>query len=285
MATETPAHRPLVFVTGLSGAGMSSVLKTLEDLDFEVFDNFPLSLVGPLLADPAPPGHTGIAVGLDTRTRGFCAERVRAAQRAYKAQMAFIACDAAELHKRFSETRRRHPLARTAPVRAGIEAEMRALAPLRDAADLVIDTTDLSVPDLRHILEGHFGPRGQGLLAVTLMSFGFRYGPPREADIVLDVRFLANPYWVAALRRKTGRDAAVAAHIEADPALAGFLDGTRALLGPLLPRYAAAGKRYLTIAIGCTGGQHRSVYCVERLAPWVAGLTPHLDVEHRDIGR
>jgi RNase adapter protein RapZ len=285
MAPEVPTHRPLVFVTGLSGAGMSSVLKTLEDLDFEVFDNFPLSLVGPLLADPAPPGHTGIAVGLDTRTRGFCAERVRAAQRAYKAQLVFIACDVGALHRRFSETRRRHPLARMAPVRVGIEAEAQALAPLRDVADLVIDTTELSVPDLRHILEGHFGQRGRDLLAVTLMSFGFRYGPPREADIVLDVRFLANPHWAAALRHKTGRDAEVAAHIEADPALGEFLSGVKSLLGPLLPRYAAAGKRYLTIAIGCTGGRHRSVYCVERLAPWLAGLAPHLDVEHRDIAR
>jgi UPF0042 nucleotide-binding protein len=276
--------RNITIITGFSGAGMSSVLVALEDIGFEVFDNFPLSLVGTLTQDPA---YTGpIAIGIDTRSRGFDAGAIIEAAGRLKAQLVFIACEDAELQRRFTETRRRHPLAKNRPVHVGIEQEHLLLDPLRTAADLVIDTTALTVPDLRHILEGHFGEgEGQGL-TVTLLSFGYKHGLPREADIVMDVRFLKNPYWVPELKILSGKDRTVGDMIEADPAYAPFMQSFKTLLEPLLKRYAAEGKTYLTIAIGCTGGRHRSVFVAGKLAAWMRSLTPPVNpyVEHRDLG-
>lgn len=273
----------LTIITGLSGAGMSSVLITLEDLGYEVFDNFPLSLVKTLVE--APESRGPIAIGIDSRSRGFEARAVIDTAQNLKAQLVFVTCDDAELQRRFTETRRRHPLAKDKPVHVGIEQEHKLLEPFRSAADLVIDTTALNVPDLRHILEGHFGERGGKSLTVTLVSFGFKKGLPREADIVMDVRFLKNPYWVPELKSLSGKDREVGDYIEADPALAPFLENFKTLLEPLLKRYAEEGKTYLTIAIGCTGGRHRSVYVTGKLAGWMRSLTPALNpyVEHRDL--
>lgn len=274
----------VILVTGYSGAGMSSVLKALEDLGMEVFDNFPLTLAEPLLADAQSKGRK-IAIGTDARTRGFATENVIETAKKLGAQLLFITCDDHELQRRFTETRRRHPLAKDKSVRAGIDEERRLLEKIQYSADLVIDTTTLSVHDLRHLLEGHFAIEPQRELTLTLMSFGFKYGTPREADIIMDVRFLENPHWVTELRPLTGKDAPVGAHIEEDPHFAEFLRNFQTLLAPLLPRYAHEGKKYLTIAIGCTGGRHRSVYTVEKLAQWLkaeTGGTVH--TEHRDLG-
>jgi UPF0042 nucleotide-binding protein len=286
--TDITDQTPQIIVTtGYSGAGLSSVLKALEDLGFEVFDNFPLSLVQNLIDESThtpPDSRKPIAIGIDTRTRGFSPEAVLKTARDNQAVFLFITCDDHELQRRFSETRRRHPLAAGKSVRTGIDAERTLLESLQYKADLVIDTTTLSIHDLRHILEGHFHIEPQKQLSVTLMSFGYKYGIPREADIVMDVRFLANPHWIADLREKTGHDPEVGAHIEKDPQFESFLTHFKALISPLLPRYAHEGKKYLTIAIGCTGGRHRSVYTVQKLAQWLNNEGQSAHTDHRDLG-
>lgn len=277
-----PSPQKILIVTGLSGAGLSSALKSLEDLGYEALDNFPLPLLGPLLEQG---GEKPLAVGIDARTRGFSADSVIETVERLRAGLLFVTCDEATLQKRFSETRRRHPLAKDRPVADGIKAEQALLYPLREKADLVIDTTDLSIHDLRRMIEGQFGPGGGHAVTVTFMSFGYRHGVPREADIVMDVRFLRNPHWDAALRPLTGRDAGVQAYIGQDDSFVPFLRHFQALIGPLLPRYAQEGKNYLTVAVGCTGGRHRSVYVTEKMAEWAAGLGAKVCTEHRDMTR
>lgn len=284
--TDTRRYDPQspIIVTGLSGAGMSSVLKTLEDMGYEVFDNFPVTLIDPLIKDSHPDGAP-IAIGIDSRTRGFDPETLQDAVERLNARLIFLFCDEVILQKRFTETRRRHPVAKDRPVSAGIKREQEWLHPLRANADMVVDTTDLSVHDLRHLLEKQFSVAKANRLTVTLVSFGFRFGVPRDADLVMDVRFLANPHWVKDLRPLTGLDENVGAYVSGDPDFEPFLERFRALIDPLLPRYAHEGKSYLTIAIGCTGGKHRSVYTVERLAPHLKGLGFNTTTLHRDINR
>lgn len=273
----------ILIITGYSGAGISSTLKHLEDTGYEVFDNLPLGLVESVLADT----NTGqsVAIGTDTRTRGFDPSRLLriAAQR--NARLVCLTCDETELQKRFTETRRRHPLAKDRPVSAGIRKEQNLLQPLTENADALIDTSELSIHDLRRIVEGLFGRGEKGHLTVTLLSFGFRYGLPREADIVMDVRFLKNPHWDKTLKAQTGQDNAVGAYIETDENFDPFLTRLKTMIEPLLPRYAHEGKSYLTVAIGCTGGHHRSVYTVERLKEWFTGQDMTINIHHRDIER
>ncbi|MCB9990293.1 MAG: RNase adapter RapZ [Rhodospirillales bacterium] len=282
--TNQTQSAPLLIVTGLSGAGMSSSLKHLEDMGYEVFDNFPLTLVGPLVND-AQAQTRPIAIGIDTRTRGFDPDAVLAAIKAYSARLVFITADEAVLQKRFTETRRRHPLAADRPASAGIKKEQEWLYSLKEKTDDLIDTSMLSIHELRQVLEGRFGTDAEKRLTVTLMSFGFKYGTPREADIVLDVRFLQNPHWVPELKPLTGRDKAVGQYIEKDDGFAPFVTHLKDLIAPLLPRYAAEGKSYLTIAFGCTGGHHRSVYLAETLKPWTEDQGFKTHILHRDIDR
>jgi len=277
------SEHKIIIVTGLSGAGMSSALKSFEDMGYEAFDNFPLSLVGALASEPGTEDMP-LAVGIDTRSRGFDPAMVQQAARDLKARLLFITADETVLQKRFTETRRRHPMAKDRPVAAGIKAEQELLHALKREADILIDTTDLSVHDLKRTLEGHFS-FAEKRLAVTLMSFGFRFGLPRAADVVMDVRFLKNPHWVPELKDLSGLDAAVGGYIEEDDGFVPFGDRLKDLLEPLLPRYAAEGKSYLTVAIGCTGGRHRSVYTVERLKPWLEAQGFVSYVTHRDIER
>ncbi len=277
-------QKNIVFVTGMSGAGMSASLKIFEDFGYEVFDNFPLTLVRALLKETK--AGTPVAIGIDTRSRGFNAKAIIAKAGELGARILFVHADPSVLQKRFTETRRRHPLARDKPASTGIRAELKLLQPLRDTSDINIDTSELSIHDLRHILQGHFALKRKGArLVVTLMSFAFRNGVPREADIVMDVRFLQNPHWVKNLKNKTGLDKPVGAYIKKDPAWGPFLKNFKSLLKPLLPRYAREGKSYLTIAVGCSGGRHRSVYTVEELGAWLEtmGYTAH--TEHRDLER
>ena len=272
----------IYLITGYSGAGMSSVLKALEDNGMEVFDNFPLALVEPLIQSEDSQKKK-IAIGIDTRTRGFSPESVIKAAEDLNAHLLFVTCDDHELQRRFTETRRRHPLAKDKSVRYGIDAEHELLDHLKVKADHVIDTTAMSVHDLRHALESSFQIESQKELTITLMSFGFKHGVPRDADIMMDVRFLKNPHWIAELRPKTGKDKEVGDHIEQDPDYNEFLENFKRLTEPLLPRYAHEGKKYLTIAIGCTGGRHRSVYTVEKLAKWLNDMGTKTHIEHRDI--
>ncbi|HEV2301475.1 MAG TPA: RNase adapter RapZ [Stellaceae bacterium] len=277
----------MLLVTGMSGAGRSTALKNLEDIGYEAIDNLPMSLL-PALIESAAADAPAIAVGADARTRGFRLDRmietldlaVRRTGRELK--ILFIDCADERLERRYTETRRPHPLAGDRPVMDGIRLERRMLYALRDRADLVIDTSQLTPADLKRLVTNHFALDARQL-RIFITSFSYRYGIPREADLIFDVRFLDNPHYVAPLRGLTGLDPAVAAHIARDPVLQPFLDGLWQWLRPLLPRYEKEGKSYLTIAVGCTGGRHRSVYVAERLASLVRGDGWPAELEHRHI--
>ena len=280
----------VVLVTGLSGAGRSTALKMLEDMGYEAVDNLPLSLL-PRLVGGSARREWPIAVGIDIRTRDFAVagllaeiDRLIAAE-GIAAQLLFLDCDDEALARRYTETRRRHPLAGDRPVMDGIRLERDRVSPLRARADVVVDTSVLKPQELKRLLTGHFGLRDRASLAIFVTSFSFRQGLPREADLVFDVRFLDNPYYDPALRSLTGLDAPVQAHIAADPVFADFFDNLTRLISPLLPRYDREGKAYLTIAIGCTGGRHRSVYVAERIGAWLADHDQSVTVAHRDVTR
>ncbi|HIP80578.1 MAG TPA: RNase adapter RapZ [Kiloniellaceae bacterium] len=279
----------LVLVTGMSGAGRSTALRILEDEGYEAIDNLPLSLLDAVV------GEVGlkrpIAVGVDIRTRDFAVgpvlDQLDALARSprFATTLLFVDCEDEVLGRRFTETRRRHPLAQDRPVADGIAAERRLVAPLRERADMMIDSSRLTPADFRAQLLGHVGLAGGAGMTVFVTSFSFRQGLPREADLVFDVRFLANPHYDPALRPLSGRDEAVAGYVARDPGFAPFFDHLTRMLAPLLPRYEREGKSYLTIAIGCTGGRHRSVFTAERLAAWLAEEGRPVHLGHRDIAR
>ncbi len=279
---------PFVLVTGLSGAGMSTALKALEDQGYEAIDNLPLIFVETVVGMQALAGRP-VAIGVDARTRDFGATRLLALVASLRARpelrvsVLFFDADDDVLLRRFTETRRRHPLALDRPVIDGIRTERSLLEAVRREADLVIDTSRNSIHDTRRLVAAQYG-LGQGLgTRVFVMSFSFREGLPREADLVFDARFLRNPHYEPELRPMTGRDAPVAAFIQADADFQPFVDGIKTLLRPLLPRYASEGKAYLTIAIGCTGGRHRSVLTAEMLAAWVGAQGYMVGLRHREL--
>src|SRR4051794_13534989 len=281
----------ILLVTGLSGAGKSTALRTLEDIGWEVVDNLPLSLLEHLLSTPLGKGGTRrrrpLAIGIDSRTRDFDAKRIvdqiktLASDHDFPVETLFFDCAGSELLRRYSETRRRHPLAPDRPAVDGIAAERDLMAPLRRWADHVVDTTDTAPNALQQQIRERFGTTADAP-TLSVMSFGFARGLPRNADIVFDMRFLRNPYWEDSLRDLTGLDEAVAAYIAGDE---GYESVSRieTLLLSLLPRYREEGKSYVTIAFGCTGGRHRSVHVAERVAARLreAGFSP--TVEHRDL--
>jgi UPF0042 nucleotide-binding protein len=265
----------------------------LEDLSFETVDNPPLAVLEALLGD----GDLPIAVGVDTRSRGFdppallkILERLRL-RPDLAPTLLFATAEDAVLLRRYTETRRRHPLAPGGPfgtrVQDGIARETLLMAPLREAADLLVDTTDVPLPELRRRMEARFRPEGAPGLSITVLSFGFPKGLPREADLVFDMRFLRNPHYVPALKPLTGRDPGVAEYVAEDQAFPGFWQNLTALLDPLLPRYVAEGKKYLTIAVGCTGGRHRSVFVAEKLAAHLADTSSihgwRVELAHREL--
>lgn len=277
----------VVVVTGMSGAGRTTCLKMLEDLGYEAVDNLPVNLLGRLVRDGADAPER-LAIGVDSRTRGFAPQVVLTALAEADGDgrtcLLYLECDDEVLRRRFTETRRRHPLTDQPGVAEALAAERELMAPLKAAADLVLDTSDLSLPDLRRLLAGRFGSEQPGL-AISVISFGFRNGLPREADLVLDVRFLRNPHYVPELRPGTGHEAEVQDFIRADPALEPFVADLQRLLAPLLPRYQGEGKSYLTIAFGCTGGRHRSVYLAELMAAWLRETGWEATTVHRDLDR
>jgi UPF0042 nucleotide-binding protein len=229
---------PLILVTGLSGAGHSTALRALEDLGYEAVDNLPLALLKAPDDSDRP-----VALGIDSRTRGFSAaallDRIQRlkSEAGVRVTLVFLTCSDEVLQRRFTETRRRHPLAQDRPVADGIRQERILLEDLREAADLTIDSTDLAGGDLKRLMEGHFALDRRPGLAIAVMSFSYRLGLPREADLVFDVRFLANPHYCAKLRALTGLDAEVGGYIQADPAYAPFFADLTALLLPLLPGF------------------------------------------------
>jgi RNase adapter protein RapZ len=284
-----PAQGRLLVVTGMSGAGRSTALKTLEDMGYEAVDNLPLSLLPNVVGPQAT--RMPLAVGLDVRTRDFAVpalvealERL-VAEHNLDLEVVFLDCDDELLERRYTETRRRHPLALERPVADGIRLERQRLWPLRGRADLVIDSSALTPADLKRILHGNFALDAEPGIAVFVTSFAYRHGLPRDADLVFDVRFLRNPHYIDALRPKTGRDQDVGAYIEADPDFARLFEALCRWVEEAMPRYEREGKTYLTVAIGCTGGRHRSVFCAECLAAWLGGKGRRVDLAHRDIDR
>lgn len=286
--------KTILLVSGLSGAGKSTALRTLEDMGWEVVDNLPLVLLDRLLETPLSAGHEGghdrpLAIGIDARTRGFDAalivNRIKALRDRHEHQVEtlFLDCSDTELERRYAETRRRHPLALDRPAADGIGRERELTEPLRRWASQLIDTTSFTTNGLQQEMRARFSRDGLSDPVLTILSFGFSRGVPRNADLMFDMRFLRNPYWEEALRMQTGLDEAVAAYIAQDPAYEDAVTQIEQLLATLLPRYAQAGKAYITIAFGCTGGRHRSVHVASRVAKHLqaAGFSP--TILHRNI--
>ncbi|MGZ8410850.1 MAG: RNase adapter RapZ [Hyphomicrobium sp.] len=281
----------ILLVTGMSGAGKTTTLKALEDLGYEAIDHVPLSLLSRLVRADQAAAQVPVALGIDVRTRDFGVERALSeVERLIEVGLAevklvFLDCDDDALRRRYTETRHRHPLAVGRPVTDGITLEREMIAPLRARADLVIDTTTLSPGALKRIVDGHFAVCGEPELSVFVTSFSFRLGLPRDADLVFDVRFLANPHYDPELQPMNGLQAPVARFIRRDEGLKPFMETLAGLMRPLLPRYAAEGKSYLTIAIGCTGGRHRSVFIAEELGRWLQDEGFPVYLHHRDLNR
>lgn len=288
MEAEADARR-LVLVTGPSGAGRSSALRVLEDLGFEAIDNMPLRLIRALLEDPGP--RKPLALGIDPRNRDFSATAVADALGQIAAighavpELLYLDCSTEVLLRRYSETRRRHPLAEGQRPEAGIARELEILEPLKPRADVLIDTSDLNVHQLRAEVEHWFSGGDTGRLSVSVESFSYKRGLPRSVDMVFDCRFLRNPYWEETLRSGNGQDQAVADYIAADPRCGPFQDKVHDLALWLLPAYLDEGKSHLSIAFGCTGGQHRSVAMAEWLSASLRDAGWQVSVRHRELDR
>lgn len=287
-------HRPdggaraVVIVTGLSGAGRTTAIRALEDLGWEAVDNLPLALI-PRLAELDFAENRPLALGVDTRTRGFSAaaliEVVEALRAGAQVAPTLLYLDAADgaLIARFAETRRRHPVAPDEDASVGVARERQALAALRDRADLLIDTTAMTPHRLKAEIRARLSHEGAHGLSVSIQSFSYKRGAPREADMVIDCRFLRNPHWDDALRPRDGRDPAVDAHVAEDPLFAPFFEKLSELVVMLLPAYKDEGKAYFGIGLGCTGGRHRSVALAERLARRLGSEGWRVNVRHREL--
>ena len=283
--TTGPPPR-LLLVTGMSGAGKSTVLDTLEDMGWDCVDNLPVGLLKDFVKGEEDAGSKApIAVGMDARSRGFDAEKLPDIVRSIEGvrpEILYLDCSGAELIRRYDETRRRHPLASERPAEDGIARERGITARLRAAADSILDTTDLTPAELREELRKRYAEdRDQPV--VTIASFGYSRGVSRTADLVFDMRFVANPHWVDDLRPLTGMEQAVRDYCAEDPAWGQAMDSIETLLKDLIPRYWAAGKTYLTVAFGCTGGRHRSVAAAVEMAERLREAGFPANIRHRDL--
>lgn len=286
-----PGAPEIVLITGLSGAGRSEAAKVLEDLGWFVVDNLPPSLIPKMAELAGRPGGPGrIAVVADVRGGVFFDDLAQALSELSavvgRHRILFLEASEDVLVNRYEATRHRHPLAQGDRVLEGVRAEREVMVGLRGQADLVIDTSELSPHDLRDRLRDAFGGEGAAPdLTISLISFGFKYGTPRDADLVLDCRFLPNPHWVDVLRPLPGTDERVGAYVRGQQTYREFLKRLRSLIGFMLPGFVAEGKSYLTIAIGCTGGRHRSVVVAEDMARFLHDKGLRASVEHRDLDR
>lgn len=278
-------------ITGLSGSGKGSALKAFEDLGFYCVDNLPVGLI-PKFADmcAAPGSHIPrSAVVVDIREGESLSQLPVAYQRlgreGLKVALVFLEASDEALIQRFEETRRPHPLGRNLPVREGVRLERSLLKPMRRLADTVIDTSRMNVHELRHLIQDRFGGRQRNAMLVSVLSFGFKHGVPQDADLVFDVRFLPNPNYVADLREKSGCDKEVRDYVESQTQTGEFISRLSDLLYFLLPQYVREGKSYLTIAIGCTGGRHRSVALAEHVGELLEEEGYKVKVVHRDMRR
>jgi UPF0042 nucleotide-binding protein len=284
-------RQPFIVITGLSGSGKSQAIRALEDLGYFCVDNLPTTLIPTLakLSLRAGGDIERVAIVVDVREGEFLSSfpkffrKLRAMPR-LNPILIFLESTDASLVRRFSETRRPHPLAPGRSVREGIREERARLKPIRDLADEIVDTSDMTVHELRQFFMSLSRDRSRARLVVTLLSFGFKHGVPVDADLVFDVRCLPNPHFVPTLRRRTGRDRAVVQFMERDPSTRAFMDRLDDYVRFVVPYYVAENKSYLTIAIGCTGGRHRSVMIAERLRKALAdaGLA-RVRVRHRDL--
>ncbi|HEY2908218.1 MAG TPA: RNase adapter RapZ [Vicinamibacterales bacterium] len=285
------AGQPFIILTGLSGSGKSQAIRALEDLGYFCVDNLPTTLIPTLakLSLRAGGDIEKVAIVVDVREGNFLSAFPKVFRRLRKMPrlnpvLIFLEADTPALVRRFSETRRPHPLAPGRSVREGIRDERSRMNAIREAADEIIDTSDMTVHELRQFFTGLSRDRARAPLVITLLSFGYKHGVPVDADLVFDVRCLPNPHFVPTLRRRTGRDRAVVDFMERDASTREFMDRLADYLKYVVPHYVAEGKSYLTIAIGCTGGRHRSVMIGERLRKAVATVTGvRVRVRHRDI--
>lgn len=279
----------LVLVTGPSGAGRSTAIRALEDLGHEVIDNLPLSLLPRLIE--GPPLSQPLSLGIDVRNRDFGTDALietidSLSQRADIAlSVVYLDCNEDELVRRYSATRRRHPLAPADSPLTGIRRERELLVPIRARADVLIDTGGLSPHDLRAEIAALFAKGAAGAMTITIQSFSYKRGLPRGLDFVFDCRFLRNPHWDVALRPRDGRDPQVAAHVTGDPRFADFFGRVTGLVQSLLPAFREEGKSHLAIGFGCTGGQHRSVTVAEMLAAALAAEGWQVSKRHRELER
>jgi len=281
--------RRLVLVTGPSGAGRSSALNVLEDAGFETIDNLPLRLMPALLASPEQ--NRPMALGIDARNRDFSTNAILdllgelSARSDLTVELFYLDCDTDVLLRRFSETRRRHPLSPGDSPAAGIEREQGLLRALRTRADVLIDTSQLNVHDLRAEVEHWFAPGGKHDLSISVQSFSYKRGLPRSVDLVFDCRFLRNPFWDETLRGLNGTDTAVADYVSGDPLYCAFSDKVFELSQMILPASQDEGKSHISIAFGCTGGQHRSVTLAEDHALRLAQQGWQVSIRHRELDR
>jgi UPF0042 nucleotide-binding protein len=286
------APRKFVVITGLSGSGKGSVLKAFEDLGYYCVDNLPIDLI-PKFAELChlPNSHIERAAVVADIREGETLSQLPAmyenlSRKNTGVSLVFLEASDQALIRRFGETRRPHPLGRDLPVREGVRLERMLLKTMRKLADVVIDTTRMNVHELRDFIQLRFGGlKARGTVFISIISFGFRFGAPADAELVFDVRFLPNPNYIPRLKNKTGKDAAVQRFMDAYPQTKEFMDRLVDFLLYLLPHYIREGKSYLTIAVGCTGGRHRSVALAERLGNALAGEGYKTKVAHRDIGR
>ena len=289
MADHPATEQRLILVTGPSGAGRSTAIGALEDLGCETIDNLPLSLI-PRLLDGPPLGRT-IALGVDVRNRDFSVLALielidtLTADPRVALEVMFLDCRTEVLERRYSETRRRHPLFPAEPPLTGILRETDLLAPIRVRADALIDTSDFTPHDLKAEIAQWMGATPTQRMAVSVQSFSYKRGVPRGVDLIFDCRFLRNPYWVPALRALDGRSPEVAAHVAGDARFAEFFDRMSGLVGFLLPAQIEEGKAHLSIGFGCTGGQHRSVAVAEKLGDTLERSGWQVSRRHRELER
>lgn len=283
------AHQRIILLTGPSGAGRSTAIRAMEDLGFEAIDNLPLSLL-PRLLDGPPISHD-LVLGLDVRNRDFSAnaliqtlDRLQSMQ-GITPELLYIDCRADVLLRRFSETRRRHPLAPAESPDQGVQRELDLLIPIRARADILIDTSEMTPHDLRAEVDRLITPESGARLAVSVNSFSYKRGLPRGVDMVLDCRFLRNPYWEPSLRSFNGTSAEVAAYVAEDERFQPFFDKTLEMAELLLPAYLEEGKAHFALGFGCTGGQHRSVAIAEKMSQALAERGWQVSTRHRELER
>lgn len=284
--------KKVIIVSGVSGSGKSIALQALEDLGFYCIDNLPIGMLPTFITQMAQLSSSGygeVAVGVDVRNLGTDISQFLGALDSIKNsgfiyEMVFLDADTEVLLKRFNETRRRHPLTKTnIPLTEAMKLERALLQPVRERAQLLIDTSRTTIHQLRELIRDRVKQHATQALSLLFLSFGFKHGLPRDADFVFDVRCLPNPHWDPALRAKTGKDPEVAAFLESHPGVALMLNDIRAFLDRWLPGFEAENRSYMTVAIGCTGGQHRSVYLAEALTEYFRAQRAHVLVRHREL--